>query len=122
MELKSVVLNGIKVVNMTMHDIVYTSGGQTIVFPGNKEACVRVTQEYIPIGNLFGVNMEIKAGEKHVEGLPKQQNNVYYIVSGLVRAELPERKDLLAPTQNIKHQTKNEKGHTVAISHFETNL
>lgn len=44
MELKSVVLNGIKVVNMTMHDIVYTSGGQTIVFPGNKEACVRVTQ------------------------------------------------------------------------------
>ena len=120
--LKSVSVNGVTVINMTMHDIVYKTETDTITFPGNANACVRVFQEYVPVGNPFGLRMEIKAGEKRVEGLPKFKEGTFYIVSGLVRAELPERKDLIAPTQNVEHQEKNEKGHTVSISYFETNL
>lgn len=121
-ELKSITINGVKYVNLTMHDITYMSGEQQIVFQGNRDACVRVSQEYIPVENSFGLNLEKKGGNKTVTGLPEQEENIFYIVSGLIRNELPGRTDLLAPSQNIKNQIKNDLGHTVAVLAFETNL
>lgn len=120
--LKSTTVNDNTIINLTMHDITYISGEEKIVFPGNRDACVRISQEYIPVENSFGLNLEKKSGNKTVTGLPEQEENTFYIVSGLIRNELPGRTDLLAPSQNIKNQIKNDAGHTVAVLAFETNL
>lgn len=122
MELKSVKLSNLTIINLTMHDIVYRANEQEIIFPGNKDACVRIEQDYISVDNPFGLNLERKSANKVVTGLPEQKEGVFYIVSGLIRNELPGRTDLLAPSQNVAHQIKNELGHTVAVLAFETNL
>lgn len=36
--------------------------------------------------------------------------------------KLSNRKDLLSPTTNEVHITKDEKGHTISVSHFEMNV
>lgn len=54
--------------------------------------------------------------------LKKYEEHVYYIVSTLVRKQLPNRKDLLSPTTNEVHIIKDEKGHTISVSHFEMNV
>lgn len=68
------------------------------------------------------MKLEKKTANKKVSGLPKQKEGVFYIVSGLIRNELPERTDLLAPSQNVENQIKNDAGHTIAVLAFETNL
>lgn len=40
-----------------------------------------------------------------VEGLPKYREDVYYIVSRLVKSALPDRKDLLCPGQQVRNET-----------------
>ena len=120
--LKFVEINGMRVYNMTLHDITYISTQGKFIFPGNKEACVRVSQDYVSVEHPLGLNTEKKAGEKTVTGLPDYKEGIFYLVSGLVRDQLPERKDLLAPSQNVEHQIKNDKGHTVAVTFIETNL
>lgn len=66
--------------------------------------------------------LECSHGEPFVENLPEYEEHVYYIVSTLVRKQLPKRKDLLSPTTNEVHITKDEKGHTISVSHFEMNV
>lgn len=120
--LKSITVNDNTIINLTMHDITYISGEEKIVFPGNKDAVVRIEQDYVPVGNPFGLKLEKKTANKKVSGLPNQKEGVFYIVSGLIRNELPGRTDLLAPSQNVKNQIKNDAGHTIAVLAFETNL
>lgn len=47
-ELKSITVNDNTIINLTMHDITYISGEEKIVFPGNKDAVVRIEQDYVP--------------------------------------------------------------------------
>lgn len=43
-----------------------------------------------------------KAGYGEVENLPAPQEGVVYVVSGLVRAALPERRDLASPGDQVR--------------------
>lgn len=99
--------NGINIFNLTPHDIIFDDGVNRITYPGNKIS-VRIEQEY---------------GNKKVIGLPEEEKyGTFYIVSSMVRKELPERKDLISPTTNVAHQERNEKGWTLSVSHFQTNI
>lgn len=69
---------------------------------------------------IYGAYAE---GFKKVIGLPEEEKyGTFYIVSSMVRKELPERKDLISPTNNTINQKRNEKGWTISISRFQTNL
>ena len=52
-----------------------------------------------------------------VVGLPEEQDGVLYIVSGLVRAALPDRKDLASPAKLVR----NDKGEIVGCEALEIN-
>ena len=113
--------NGIDIFNLTPHDIVLNTGVEHIVFPKN-DISVRIEEGYQDVENDFGLPFEKEDGNKIVTGLPEEEGKVLYIVSTMVRKELPNRKDLISPTTNIAHQERNEKGWTLSVSHFQTNL
>jgi len=59
----------------------------------------RVSMSYIQKEDIEGLRIwEAIYGK--VEGLPEKKEGIFYIVSGLVKSALPERKDLLAPDTN----------------------
>lgn len=97
------------------------TGIERIVFPKN-DISVRIEEGYRDVENEYGLPFEKEDGNKIVTGLPEEEGKVLYIVSTMVRKELPERKDLISPTTNIAHQERNEKGWTLSVSHFQTNL
>lgn len=63
------------------------------------------------------VKMETERVGTMVEGLPKAQEGVFYVVSALVRSACPERTDLL---QVIPH--RNEEGVIIGALGFTRNL
>ena len=113
--------NGIDIYNLTPHDIVFDNGIERITFPKN-DINVRVQEGYVDAENDYGLPFEKEDGNKIVTGLPEEEGKVLYIVSTMVRKELPNRKDLISPTTNVAHQERNEKGWTLSVSHFQTNL
>lgn len=114
--------NGVDIFNLTPHDIVLNNGVERIVYPKNNIS-VRIKEGYQDVENDYGLPFEKEDGNKIITGLPEeQQSNIFYIVSTMVRQQLPERKDLISPTTNVAHQERNEKGWTLSISHFQTNL
>lgn len=114
--------NGIDIYNLTPHDIILDNDIERIVYPKNNIS-VRIEEGYQDVENDYGLPFEKEDGNKVVTGLPEeQQSNIFYIVSTMVRQQLPERKDLISPTTNIAHQERNEKGWTLSVSHFQTNL
>ena len=114
--------NGVNIFNLTPHDIVLNNGVERIVFPKN-DISIRIEEGYQDVENDFGLPFEKEDGNKVIVGLPEQEeSNVLYIVSTMVRKELPNRKDLISPTTNVAHQERNEKGWTLSVSHFQTNL
>lgn len=113
--------NGIDIYNLTPHDIVLDNGIERITFPKN-DINVRIQEGYVDVKNDYGLPFEKEDGNKIVTGLPEEEGKVLYIVSTMVRKELPNRKDLISPTTNVAHQERNEKGWTLSVSHFQTNL
>ena len=113
--------NGVDIYNLTPHDIVLDNGIERITFPKN-DINVRVQEGYVDVENDYGLPFEKEDGNKIVTGLPEEEGKVLYLVSTMVRKELPNRKDLISPTTNVAHQERNEKGWTLSVSHFQTNL
>jgi hypothetical protein len=122
-EFKSIKMFSDTIINLTPHDITYDTGTTTIVIPKNDVPPVRIKDNYRRHTGMVGpFQVEYTNGEPSVENLPDEQYSVYYIVSTLVRKQLPHRKDLLSPTTNEKHIVKNELGHTISVSYFEMNI
>ena len=122
-EFKSIKMFGDTIINLTPHDITYDTGTTTIVIPKNDVPPVRIKDSYSRHTGMVGpFQVEYTNGEPSVENLPDEQGSVYYIVSTLVRKQLPYRKDLLSPTTNEEHIVKNELGHTISVSYFEMNI
>ncbi len=74
---------------------------------------VRVKSESIFAGSLDGIPL-IRTIWGHVEGLPDSQEDVFYIVSQLVKDRLPDRTDLLVPADIVR----NEKGQIIGCKSF----
>ena len=65
-----------------------------------------------------GAMLELYAQEYgEVTGLPPEEEGVVLVVSGLVRAALPEREDLASPGGLVR----DEKGRVVGCTHLVTN-
>lgn len=97
-----------KIINTTPHEITIINDEMETVATFSPEISVRVASVTKIIGNIQGIPLDTTFfGE--VEGLPEFKDEVFYIVSRLVKSALPDRKDLLCPGQ----QVRNENGQVV---------
>lgn len=106
------------IINLTPHTInFYKSEDDFIEIESSGIA--RVSQKDVPAGSYMGFEL-VKQEFGDVEGLPEepecgcgipacysgkfcgQPPAVMYIVSGMVRASLPEREDLLSPSDMVR--------------------
>jgi hypothetical protein len=106
----------IKIINTTPHPVnLILQDGKEIVF--HPEFLVRVKSETISSGNISWHGQEIPLTRTlwgHVEGLPELKEDVLYIVSQLIKDRLPDRKDLLVPSEIVR----NDKGHIIGCKAF----
>lgn len=101
-----------KLINLTPHDIVI-SGHDTIPPSGS---IARVNTQMIQIGNINGIPMMINRNSG-LCNIPDPKPDTMYIVAGMVRTQLPDRKDLCSPAKLIR----NEHGAVIACTALEVN-
>jgi len=92
----------IRIINMTPHiiNMADENGNISKIFkPSGNLIKLSVKTERINIINGIPISKTV-FGEP--EGLPKEQPRVFYIVSQLVKNALPERKDLLVPSEVVR--------------------
>jgi hypothetical protein len=86
-----------RLVNLTPHVVHIVSAGGAITAVPPSGAVARCTESVEHVGSL-DANINIKrVGYGAVTGLPDCDAEVMYIVSALVRAAEPARKDLASP-------------------------
>ena len=101
-----------KLTNLTPHDIkILFEDGTTLNVPASGEVA-RVASTNDTVGGVMtdGGTVPIKAvtyGE--VTGLPKYdpEKSVYYLVSSLVAARVPDRRDVLVPGDFVRDEKGN---------------
>ncbi len=91
-----------KLINLTPHRVTFSTGLtlEAASLPA------RLVQEYIQIDTLNDIPI-YQTLYHDIVNLPPQEEDVYYIVSGLIRSALPHRKDLLSPAQLIRDTEGN---------------
>jgi hypothetical protein len=89
------------IINATPHAVKVVDDNGSVVKEFPPEILVRVSSSTEVIGTLAGVPIS-HTTYGDVEGLPEEAQGVYYIVSAMVRAALPDRKDLLVPSQQVR--------------------
>ena len=99
------------IINTTPHSINLPG----LVIPPSG-AVVRVAVTLAEAGTYDGVAL-VRGTYGEVTGLPPQQDGVVYVVSALVRAALPHRKDLSSPAK----LTRDEKGNITGCEALEIN-
>lgn len=91
------------IINTTPHPITILDDNNSVikVFPKG-EFTIRLASSTVDAGfQVEGINITTtKYGE--VTGLPEYHPFVYYIVSGMVKAALPLRTDLLVPGEQVR--------------------
>lgn len=89
-----------KIINLTPHDVVFVNeNDESTVFEASGNVA-RVEQFLFSIeGSKYNLKSCIKGC---VEGLPAEDIDTVYIVSSMVREELPERDDLWSPTSFVR--------------------
>ncbi len=100
-----------QIINTTPHAV--SINGTVIPSSG---MLVRVSSTSQEAGEFAGVPL-VRTCYGAVVGLPEEQDGVLYIVSGLVRAALPNRKDLASPAKLVR----NDKGEIVGCEALEIN-
>jgi len=114
-----------KVINMTPHEIIVEAElvdyyGETATYvkryPASGEV-VRMETKSKTVSTVdgFSVVKNIVVGSN----LPEPKEGVYLLVSAMVLAAFPDRKDLLAP--NTGAAKRNDKGHIVSVPGFISN-
>ncbi len=92
------------IINKTPHpvNLVDSVGKVLRTFPAcPKEDLIRLKAETVPAGELDGVpTSRTEFGEP--QGLPNFTEDVYYIVSQLVKTALTDRSDLLVPAEELR--------------------
>lgn len=102
-------------VNLTPHDVLVIDGEKSIDIQKSGEVA-RVSTKSEKIGTAAGLPLFTTVyGE--VTGLPTPSTGTYLIVSALVRCALPERKDLISPSQLVR----NSAGEIVGCAGFDVN-
>jgi len=99
------------IINTTPHAI--NLPGLTVQPSGN---AVRVSVTLSEAGTHDGISL-VRGAYGEVTGLPAEQDGVLYIVSALVRAALPTRRDLASPAK----LTRDDKGNITGCEALEVN-
>lgn len=102
------------IINLTPHAICLNDGTE---FPASG-AVARVASSFQDIEELNGVPVtKVTFGE--VEGLPPEDGEHLYIVSGLVASALNgSRHDIIVPATGHPSCVRNEKGQIVSVPAF----
>lgn len=93
-----------KIMNLTPHAV--NVGGITLPPSGS---IARVSVTLAQAGEFSGIPL-VRGTYGEVTGLPDQQDGVLLVVSAMVRAALPERKDLASPAMLVRDDKGNITG------------
>ena len=93
-----------KIINMTPHSInVMNQNGESILIIQPSGNLIRLAQKTETVGEINGIPLTKNTfGEP--EGLPEYEEGTYYIVSALLKTALPERKDLIVPSEPVRDE------------------
>jgi len=113
----------IKWVNLTPHDInIYSPDGRSMlasISPSGNVARVETEEEFV--GYINGLPVK-RIKYKRIIGLPKPEDNVFYIVSSIVLIALKamgiKRNDVVAP--NTNDAVRDSSGRIVGVKSFMT--
>lgn len=91
-----------EIINTTPHcvNVVDTEGKVIRTFEPSGIS-VRLSAKTVDAGELDGIRLS-KTEYGNPEGLPEMANDVYYIVSAMVKNALPGRSDLLVPAEQVR--------------------
>jgi hypothetical protein len=95
------------IINCTPHQITICDeyGNVTRVL-GSSSTVIRLKADTIRIGEIDGIPLTTtQFGE--AQGLPEYRDGVFLIVSQLVKAAFPDRKDLLVPSEIVRDKNGN---------------
>ena len=94
-----------RIVNLTPHPFTVVTGGQAVltVPPESTSARLAETQPQVTTLVVDGVDIPVYTTEYgEVSGLPDPQDGVVYLVSQMVVAALPGRRDLYFPAKVVR--------------------
>lgn len=95
------------IINMTPHPINVIRNGEVVQIFENKgivRIATTICRDYDPVAGIPTCRTFYK---DTAEGLPEYQKGTWYIVSQIVRSALPNRRDLLVPTDLVRDETGN---------------
>lgn len=95
------------IINMTPHGVTIVDSMGTVIkqIPASGNI-IRLKADTVLMGDLNGIPVSTtKFGDP--QGLPDFQDDVFYIVSQLVKSALPQRTDLLVPAQMVRDSAGN---------------
>lgn len=90
------------IVNMTPHDVVmYGNDNRAFcTFPASGKL-IRLSQKNEIVGDINGIpTIKVVFGEP--KGLPEYNPDIVYIVSAFVKSALPDRVDLVVPSDPVR--------------------
>ncbi|MDY6856731.1 MAG: hypothetical protein SWO11_18890 [Thermodesulfobacteriota bacterium] len=92
---------GARVINMTPHpvNILDQTGAEIVSFPSAGQ--VRLQMATVDVGYINKIRLT-KTVYGEPEGLPERRPGTYCIVSQMVKSALPDRKDLLVPSEVVR--------------------
>lgn len=92
--------------NLTPHDITICDKCGKIVKVIPSSGIVRLSAKIADYSEVDGIRIT-KTYYGEPDGLPEFRDDTYYIVSQLVKSALPERMDLLVPTEMVRDEKGN---------------
>lgn len=99
-------------INLTAHQIIVN--GKTILPTGYVARAVTKSNQ---VGEVNGIPLVVTKVQD-INNLPAPEENVFYIVTSMVREACPDRQDLISPTRLIRDQNNN----IIGCSAFEVNV
>jgi len=111
-------MNNTQIINLTPHEVNLITEEATFSYPS--QGVARCAQEDVECGSINFEDVTIPLLHTtfgDVTGLPDQEDGVFYIVSALVRAAVPNRSDVISPTRLVR----NELGAIIGCGGFASN-
>lgn len=91
------------IVNLTPHTIVIVSGNGNKIEIAPTGIIPRVSTTVVKVGEEGGIPL-FRTEYGAVTDLPPSEDGKLFVVSGLLKAACPERKDLLTPAKQIRDE------------------
>lgn len=91
-----------KLVNLCNHIVILCDEGSNAILTIHESGQTAYEVHNSRSEFICGVKVH-RNGPSTVFGIPEPQEGVFYIVSNRVRLAAPERKDILAPTDLVRH-------------------